>query len=73
MPQEIIEAPLTGKIISVECKAGDMVKEGDTICVMEAMKMEIPILTPQTGKITEIKVSPGQLIETGALITIIEY
>ncbi|MFC1987623.1 acetyl-CoA carboxylase biotin carboxyl carrier protein subunit [Chloroflexota bacterium] len=73
MAQEIIEVPITGKIISVEAKVGDMVKEGDTICFIESMKMENPILAPVAGKITEIKASIGQVIETGNLLAIIEY
>lgn len=43
---EVIEAPLPGKIIAVNVKKGDTVKEGATICVIEAMKMENPILAP---------------------------
>ncbi len=73
MAQEIIEVPITGKIISVEVKAGDMVQEGDAICFIESMKMENPILAPVAGKITEIEVSVGQVVETGNLIAIIEY
>ena len=44
MPQEIIEVPITGKILSVNVKPGDKVKEGDTLCILESMKMENPIL-----------------------------
>ncbi len=73
MAQEIIEAPIAGKIISVEVKAGDTVQEGDVICYIESMKMENPILAPLAGTITEIKVSVGETVETGKLITIIEY
>lgn len=73
MAQEIIEVPITGKIVSVEAKIGDVVKEGDVICFIESMKMENPILAPIAGKITEIKVSAGQMVETGNLIAIIEY
>ena len=73
MSQEIIEAPITGKLISVETKVGDTVEEGDVICFIESMKMENPILAPVAGKITEIKVSAGQVVETGNLIATIEY
>ena len=73
MAQEIIEVPITGKITSVEVKAGDTVQEGDVICLIESMKMENPILAPVAGKITEIQVSAGQTVETGNLIAIIEY
>jgi biotin carboxyl carrier protein len=71
--QEIIEVPITGKIISVEVKAGDSVGEGDVICYLESMKMENPILSPVNGKVAEIKVSKGQAVETGSIIAVIEY
>ena len=73
MAQEIVEVPLTGKVISVECKVGDAVGEGDVICYIESMKMENPILAPLAGKITEIRVAVGAVVETGKLIAIIEY
>jgi biotin carboxyl carrier protein len=73
MAQEIIEVPITGKIISVEVKAGDDVAEGDVICFIESMKMENPILAPVAGKITEINVTTGEVVETGNTIAIIEF
>ena len=73
MAQEIIEVPITGKVISIEVKVGDVVQEGDVICFIESMKMENPILAPVAGTITEIKISPAQVVETGNLIAIIEY
>ena len=73
MAQEIIEVPITGKIINIEVKVGDKVKEGDVICYIESMKMENPILTPVTGTVTKIEVSVGQVVETGNLIAIVEY
>jgi biotin carboxyl carrier protein len=73
LAQEIIEVPITGKIINIECKVGDKVKEGDVICYIESMKMENPILTPVTGTVTKIEVSVGQVVETGNLIAIVEY
>jgi len=73
LAQEIIEVPITGKIISIEVKVGDKVKEGDVICYIESMKMENPILTPVTGTVTKIEVSVGQVVETGNLIAIVEY
>ena len=73
MAEEIVEVPITGKIISVEVKAGDAVSEGDEICYIESMKMENPILAPLAGTITKIEVSEGQVVETGNLIAVIEY
>ncbi len=73
MAQEIIEVPITGKILSVEVKVGDAVGEGDVICYVESMKMENPILSPVNGKVTEIKVTKGEAVEVGATIAVIDY
>ena len=72
MAREIVEVPITGKIVSVEKKVGDTVEEGDVICYLESMKMENPILAPIKGKITEIKVSVGQVVESGNPVATIE-
>ena len=73
MAQEIVEVPLTGKIISVNVKPGDAVKEGDTLCLLESMKMENPILAPVDGTVTEVGVTVGQVAKPGDTIAIIEY
>lgn len=73
MTQEIIEVPITGKIISVNVKPGDKVKEGDTICMLESMKMENPILAPADGMIAEVKVTADQVVKPGETIAVIEY
>jgi biotin carboxyl carrier protein len=73
LAQEKVEFPITGKITSVNVKAGDMVKEGDTLCLIEAMKMENPIMSPVNGKVTKIDISAGQVVEVGQLVAVIEY
>ncbi len=73
MAQEIVEAPIVGKVVGVGVKLGDVVAEGDTICEIESMKMVNPILAPIGGKIIELKASVGDVIQTGSLIAIIEY
>jgi biotin carboxyl carrier protein len=73
MAQEIVEVPITGKIVGVESKVGDKVQEGDVICTIEAMKMENPIMAPVSGTIKELKVSVGQVVSTGNVIAVIEY
>ena len=73
MAQEIVEVPLTGKIISVNVKPGDAVKEGDILCLLESMKMENPILAPVGGTIVEINLSSEQVVEAGDLVAVIEY
>ena len=67
-----MEAPITGKIVTIEVKVGDKVEEGDVLINIESMKMENPILSPITGTITEIKVAEGQVVETGDILVVIE-
>ena len=73
MPQEIIEVPITGKILSVNIKPGDAVKEGDTLCILESMKMENPILAPVDGTVSQVGVNPDQVVKPGETVAIIEY
>jgi biotin carboxyl carrier protein len=73
MAQEIIEAPLPGKIIRIEVTVGNTVEEGGVICTIEAMKMENPILSPAKASVIEVAVSPGQVVKTGEKIAVIEY
>ena len=73
MAQEIVEVPLTGKIISVNVKPGDGVKEGDILCLLESMKMENPILAPVNGTVIQIEIEVEQVVAVGGIIAIIEY
>ena len=73
MPQEIIEVPITGKILSVNVKPGDKVKEGDILCILESMKMENPILAPVDGTVSQVGVNPDQVVKPGETIATIEY
>ena len=73
MVQERVEFPITGKIISVNVSQGNLVKEGDTLCLLESMKMENPILAPVDGTVIEINLSPEQVVEAGDLVAVIEY
>jgi len=73
LAEEIVEAPITGTIISVEVGVGDKVEEGDVLLYIESMKMENPILAPVAGTVTEIKASADQVVETGNHLATIEY
>ena len=73
MPQEIIEVPITGRIININVKVGDGVKEGDILCLLESMKMENPILAPVNGTIAQIGIAADQVVKPGDIVAIIEY
>jgi len=73
LAREAVEVPITGKIISVDVKVGDAVKEGDVICILESMKMENPILSPVDGNVVEIGVAADQVVKPGEVIAVIEY
>jgi len=73
LSQENVEIPITGKITSVNVKAGDKVGEGDVLCLLESMKMENPILAPVAGTVSKIDIAAGQVVEAGELVAVIEY
>jgi biotin carboxyl carrier protein len=67
-----VEAPMVGKILRVEKNVGDHVEEDEVVVVMEAMKMEIPVVAPSSGVLKELKVSPGQAVEAEQVLAVIE-
>jgi Biotin-requiring enzyme len=67
-----ITAPMVGKILKVEKNVGDHVDEDDVVIVMEAMKMEIPVVAPTSGTLKELKIAPGQAVEADQVLGQIE-
>ena len=67
-----VEAPMPGTILKVNVTAGQAVKAGDVLMILEAMKMENEIMCPADGKIGAVAVSQGQSVDTGALLCTIE-
>ena len=63
---------MVGKILKIEKNVGDHVDEDDVVIVMEAMKMEIPIVAPVSGTLKEVKVTPGQAVEAEQELAVIE-
>ena len=68
---EAVVAPMPGNILKVAVTAGQAVKEGDLLCVLEAMKMENDILAPKAGTVTSVAVSKGSTVDTGAALVYI--
>jgi biotin carboxyl carrier protein len=67
-----VTAPMVGKIVAIKVKVGDRVQEDDEIAILEAMKMEMPIVAPTSGVVKEILVSVGQTCETDMVLAVIE-
>ncbi|HNZ59244.1 MAG TPA: acetyl-CoA carboxylase biotin carboxyl carrier protein subunit [Syntrophorhabdaceae bacterium] len=67
-----VTVPMVGKIINVLVNVGDKVEEDDQIATLEAMKMEMPIVSPSSGVIKEIKVAAGQEVDADTVLAIIE-
>ena len=63
-----IEAGAAGKVFKLEKKVGDAVKKGDAVVIIEAMKMEIPVVAPEDGTVASIDVAVGDAIESGAVL-----
>lgn len=63
-----IEAGAAGKVFKLEKKVGDAVKKGEPVVVIEAMKMEIPVVAPQDGTVASVDVAVGDAVEAGAVL-----
>jgi acetyl-CoA/propionyl-CoA/long-chain acyl-CoA carboxylase, biotin carboxylase, biotin carboxyl carrier protein len=68
---EILSAPMQGTIVKVLVEVGAAVKAGETVCVLEAMKMENSIVAHSEGKVEELQVRAGQSVEAGATLALI--
>ena len=63
-----VEAGAAGKIFKIEAKVGQAVKKGDAVVILEAMKMEIPVVAPEDGTVASIDVAVGDPVEAGAVL-----
>lgn len=63
-----VTASVPGKICKIEAAAGTAVKAGDAVLVLEAMKMEIPVVAPQDGTVATINVAVGDAVESGDVL-----
>ena len=63
-----VKSPLPGVILDIKVNVGDTVKKGQTIIILEAMKMEIPVVAPQDGTLAGINVAVGDAVENGAVL-----
>ena len=63
-----VEASVPGKVLKIEASVGQSVKAGDNIIILEAMKMEIPVVAPQDGTVASIDVAVGAAVENGDVL-----
>ena len=63
-----VEAGAAGKVFKLEASVGQSVKKGDAVIIIEAMKMEIPVVAPEAGTIASIDVAVGDAVESGAVL-----
>jgi acetyl-CoA/propionyl-CoA carboxylase biotin carboxyl carrier protein len=69
---EVIAAPMQGTILQVLVEAGQEVEAGQTVCILEAMKMENHIVAAREGTVTEVAVSKGDVVDTGQPLAVLE-
>lgn len=68
---EVVKSPMPGNILKINVTVGQKVNEGDTLLVLEAMKMENEIAAPKAGTVAQIIVSKGAVVEAGAPLVVI--
>ena len=67
-----IEAHITGTVWKIEVAVGDTVEEGDTVLILESMKMEMPVEAEDEGTVKEILVKEGQSVSEGETLVVLE-
>jgi acetyl-CoA carboxylase biotin carboxyl carrier protein len=67
-----IEAHITGTVWKIEVQVGDTVEEGDTVVILESMKMEMPVEAEDEGTVAEIRCAEGQAVSEGETLVVLE-
>ena len=67
-----VEAHITGTVWKIEVEVGDTIEEGDTVVVLESMKMEMPVEAEDPGKVAEIRCEEGQSVSEGDTLVVLE-
>ena len=67
-----VEAHITGTVWKIECSVGDQIEEGDTVVILESMKMEMPVEAEDSGKVKEIRCEEGQAVNEGDTLVVLE-
>jgi acetyl-CoA carboxylase biotin carboxyl carrier protein len=67
-----VEAHITGTVWKIEVAVGDQVEDGDTVVILESMKMEMPVETEEAGRVAEIRCEEGQSVREGDVLVVLE-
>jgi acetyl-CoA carboxylase biotin carboxyl carrier protein len=67
-----VEAHITGTVWKVECKVGQEIEDGDTLVILESMKMEMPVEAEDDGKVSAIKCAEGDSVSEGDTLVVLE-
>ena len=67
-----IDAHITGTVWKIECAVGDTIAEGDTVVILESMKMEMPVEAEDGGTVREVLVEEGQTVSEGDPLVVLE-
>ena len=67
-----IPAHITGTVWKIEVEPGDEIDEGDTVAILESMKMEMPVEAEDPGTVKEIRVEEGQSVQEGQVLVVLE-
>jgi len=67
-----VEAHITGTVWKIECQVGQEIEEGDTLVILESMKMEMPVEAEDEGTVKEIKCEEGQSVSEGDTLVVLE-
>ena len=67
-----VTSPMGGKILDVKVNVGDTVNEGDELIILEAMKMELPVVADDSGTVKEVKCKKGDAVEAEAVLVVLE-
>jgi acetyl-CoA carboxylase biotin carboxyl carrier protein len=67
-----VQAHITGTVWKIECAVGDTVEEGDTVAILESMKMEMPVEAEDAGTVVEILCEEGQAVSEGDTLVVLE-
>jgi acetyl-CoA carboxylase biotin carboxyl carrier protein len=67
-----VAAHITGTVVTIEKQPGEAVKAGETLVVLESMKMEMPLESPVSGTVKEVRCAPGQAVNEGDVLAVVE-